>query len=335
MKQRFSKIAGLGLIEVLVAGAIAMVIIMGIGNMVLDSQKAQKNVQLGQNAGFFANQMAAMYTSSCPLVGTVYNSASLSTPVNQNWGTANMGGGSFVLQPGAIIPGIDLQIASFRMQALSDGAIYSVSGTSYQEHNAALFISFTKLGNTLGVKTGKEQIMGISLVTVFPTNTVVQCSLHGSVSGTSLAMSDYASLINQAGQTACESTSGTWIPATSTIPAQCLHPTECTSYGAYSTGGGTGASSFVNPITGGFSCPPGITQYKQGIVTTAVSCGKGCVRSVFTPVWACLKCGSGVTMGGSTPPDPCVPSCTGGRICQATASGAGGYVCADPNDQFP
>ena len=57
MKRYFLNSSGLGLVEVLVASVIAMIVIMGVGNIILDSQKAQKNVQLDQNAGFFANQM--------------------------------------------------------------------------------------------------------------------------------------------------------------------------------------------------------------------------------------------------------------------------------------
>lgn len=305
--------AGLGLVEVMVAGSIAMIVIFGVGRAIIDSQRSQKSVQLGQNIGFVTNQLASMFTNDCPMSAApayVYNSAFLATPQPMNFGTIDMGGGPFTLAAGSIIPKMDLQINSLRLQNLSDGAAYTTGGIQYQTHNAALSISFTKLGDTIGVKTGKEVILGVSLVTQVAGNLVTKCSFHGSLAATSLSTADYTSVVNEAARAACESGNGVWIPATPTLPAKCdVGPGDCKYYGSYApAAAGAGAyASFVNPFTGGTSCPTtpaGIIPYQQGVVTTAVSCGKSCVRSVFTPIMTCMKCGGSMTIGT-------LPSCGG------------------------
>ena len=326
--QKLLNTAGLGLVEVLVASVIAMIVIAGVGNIVLDSQKAQKSVQLGQSAGFFTNQLASLYTADCPMsaMSYVYNSAALATPVDMDFGMVDMGTGSFRLQAGTTIPNMDLKINSLRLKNLVDGGIYSTGGVNYQTHNAALYISFTKLGSTLGVKTSKEVVMGVSLVTQVAGNIVVKCSFHGSTGATSISTSDYTSLVNQAAQTSCESNGGLW--NTTLTPPQCQFPNDCKYYGSYSSpGAGAGAgASFLNPLTGGYSCPAGSSPYQQGAVTSAVSCGKSCVRSVFTPIFTCMKCGSAALFGGGgLPPDPCNGTCDPAtQVCVYTT----GWTCS-------
>lgn len=314
--QKLLNNAGLGLIEVMVAGSIAMVVIFGVGKALIDSQKSQKNVQIGQNAGFFTNQIASMFTANCPMAtmspAYLYDPAVLSAaPVNMDFGDVNMGWGTIRLTAGTTLPNMDLKINSLRMQnIIPDGPIYTTNGINYQTHNATLYISFTKLGSTLGVQTTKETKMGVSIVTQEPSKSVVRCSFHGSDLATSLSTADYAAVVDQASRTACESNGGVW--NTLVTPKRCDFPKDCKLYGSYaSPGAGAGSGAyFINPFTGAYSCPAnGSTPYQQGVVTTAVSCGKGCVQSVFTKVYTCMLCGSSALGGGSVPLDPCNGAC--------------------------
>ena len=349
--QKLLNSAGLGLVEVLVASVIAFIVIGGVGSIVLDSQKAQKNVQLGQNAMFFTNQLAAMYTADCPMSsamtppGYVYNPAALITPQDMDFGVRDLGTGPFQLTAGSTIPNMDLKINSLKLKNLVDGTPYTIAGINYVPHNAALYISFTKTGSTLGVKTTKEVMMGVSLVTLQASNNVVKCSFHGSTTATSMSTADYTTLMNQAAETACESNAGgLWVPpALPTGVGTCTFPPDCKYYGSYAqagAGAGVGAT-FINPFTGGMSCPAGSAPYQQGTVTTAVSCGKSCVRSVFTPIMTCMKCGAtALAGGGGLPFNPC-----GGGCNLATHScffNGGSWTCtlldsSDPTSggQFP
>ena len=82
----------------------------------------------------------------------------------------------------------------------------------------------------------------------------------------------------------------------------------------------------TNPLTGAYSCPVGASPHQQGAVTTAVSCGKSCVRSVFTPIYTCMKCGSSALFGGGGGAvDPCGGACDPStETCVYSA----GWTCA-------
>ncbi|MGZ3690163.1 MAG: PilW family protein [Pseudobdellovibrio sp.] len=331
MKLRFLNSSGLSLVEVLVAATIALIVIGGVGNIIIDSQKAQKSVQLGQNAAFFTNQLTSIMASSCPLAAAnyVYTPAALTSPVDVDFGTVDFGTGSFQLIAGQNIPNLDLKINSFRMKNLSDDTPYTTAGVTYQSHKGALYISFTKTANILGVKTTKEAVVGLSVVTRTSDNVVTKCSLHGSTSS-GLSATDYASVITEATQTSCESNGGTWVP-TAPPDQRCQFPMDCKYYGSYASppAGSTPSSGFVNPLTGGYSCPPGTTPYQQGVISAAVSCGKSCVNASFAPQYTCMKCGSGaIPPPPPAPPDPCGGTCAADQYCYpgyGCIGGAGGF----------
>jgi Tfp pilus assembly protein PilV len=331
MKIRFLNSAGLSLIEVLVASTIAMIVILGVGNIILDSQKAQKNVQLGQNASFFTNQMTSIYSSRCPLVtmNYVYNPASLTAPVDMNFGTVDLGTGNFLFAVNQDIPNLDLKINSFRMKNLTDETPYTTAGVAYQAHKGAIYISFTKTASTLGVKTTKEVVIGLSVVRRLSDSVVTKCSLHGTTSS-GLTATDFAGVIAEATQTACENAGGSWF---STAPGdqKCQYPNDCKYYGSYAVppAGSTPATGFTNPLTGGYSCPPGTTPYQQGVISAAVSCGKSCINASFTPQYTCMKCGSAaIPPPPPPPPDPCGGTCAADQYCYpgyGCVGGAGGF----------
>lgn len=103
--------------------------------------------------------------------------------------------------------------------------------------------------------------------------------------------------------TTCSAMGNAWLPL-NPPGSQCLRQKQCDLGGGYCNAP-TGKGGFVNPATGGMSCPSGYKARQKGVVTFADECGKSCVKNETFPVIECAKCRG---LGGDSVVDDTIPA---------------------------
>lgn len=274
---------GFSLISVMVAGAIGMIVVAGMTEAITRMMKGQKAVSVSSewNEFFTAVDKQLKYDSTCEAVlsGTQITTAQIGNTYPARAISLNMsyGGKPGPIKEGTLL-GLDLEINSITLQVVPPPASgprlirVPVGGVMKDFHRHLVRIQIA--ARKVQMLPGGQEIKPREIVIPVLLNpaTLVIASCHGEFSVVE----------------ACIANGGTWVE--SNPPDQrCVPQSFCKHGGSYAPG------VFINPLTGGNSCPTVVdgTPYvamMSGQVSKGVNCpGKNCTI-VNSPAYQCLKC---------------------------------------------
>lgn len=282
---------GYGLIPMLLALAVGGMVIGGLSVGISTMMRSQKTVELAQVASMQADEMETILSSKAACTDALGGQTvpAGSTPANATAIMKFANGPKTLTQNSDFLPG--LTIGALQLANIASEPALIVNGTTrktvslnlaIRKEDTSLFSNLTKARETRlhTVLNGAGQI--------------VQCQAETEE------------------MKACSNNGGFYDLAATNVGKTCIPYKHCAYGGSYANAPAS-EGGFTNQLTNAMSCP-GVdsewTHQQTGVISMAVSCGKGCIGNKNVPVVTCMQClsvpttAAPATAEGPLPGDP-------------------------------